>query len=226
MEHTGGIQSIVFSRDGRAVISVDHEGALQKWDVVTGASIGLPLRCKGTSDHDAVFYPDDSRIVSLASQTKAGVRYHVLDLHAGIIIGRLGRKVRTSSGRITFSPDGSQMLLKQGHTGEISYWDSESLQSIPPPFCDMQWNSMPAERLILDEQTGWFKFDVGNGQWRKLWWLPASYRVERDCYEFTLDGRFYGGGDNGQLLIVDWSRAWVTLKAELLRDGEGTSGAV
>jgi hypothetical protein len=179
---------------------------------------------------DLVFSSDGNRLISRTAPTFNVQEKEciVWDLAMGRLIGSPQSEafpVSTSlRGRITFSPDGSQIILKRTRIGDILYWEAESLQLIPPPFCDLQGNSMLIARILLDGQTGWFGFDCGNGQWRTLWWMRASYRNDEQGHNFTSDGLFYGAGDYGQLLVIDWSTILEKLKVDFPRIHEATSG--
>jgi WD40 repeat protein len=112
----------------------------------------------------------------------------------------------------SFSPDGTIMISKTEYKGEIRYWDLGSLQRITPPLTDASGNPMLTERIIFDRTSGWFRLDTVGGPGGKLWWVPMKYRT---AFVYTDDGRCFASGDDGQLLVIDWSKMLEKLRKDL-----------
>ncbi|MCA9248446.1 MAG: protein kinase [Planctomycetales bacterium] len=63
--HDGAVRKIVYSRDGRRVVTASDDGAARIWDAETGEPVGQPLRHGGIVNH-AVFSAD-GQLVATAS---------------------------------------------------------------------------------------------------------------------------------------------------------------
>jgi WD40 repeat protein/serine/threonine protein kinase len=61
--HTGGINGVAFSRDGRRVLSASTDRTIRTWDAVNGQPLAV-LRGHTDEIFDAAFHPDEPRIAS------------------------------------------------------------------------------------------------------------------------------------------------------------------
>ncbi len=110
---SGGFYSIAFSRDGRQIAAGGYDGSIKVWDVSTGRETRA---MGGTADGGSkvpifqlAFGPDNRTLVATGLgvsfwDVSTGQRVRSLDMPQGFAGG-------LDSGGLTFTPDGSQLLL-------------------------------------------------------------------------------------------------------------------
>jgi serine/threonine protein kinase/WD40 repeat protein len=125
-EVTNGVVSLVFTPDGRILISSDsfRGNTLRTWDVKTGAN-GQPFPILSRGDNYALAVSGDGSLIAHAG---FDARIHVRDLATRAwrfsLEGHSGN-VRS----LAFSPDGSR-LISGGTDGTVRIWDIPSRQPI------------------------------------------------------------------------------------------------
>ena len=62
--HSGAVDSVAFSPDGRRIVSGSYDGTVQVWDAATGQPVGAPLAGHTGSVVSVAFSPDGRRIAS------------------------------------------------------------------------------------------------------------------------------------------------------------------
>lgn len=121
--HPKNINAIVFSPDGRSLVSLSDDRTVKVWDVTSGRAMRTLQNEYGAAS--AAFSPD-GRVLAVAD----GQGYVVLwDVASG-------RKLRTGPDRhpqgitrIAFSPDG-QTVVSSGNDSTIILWDAVSLAQL------------------------------------------------------------------------------------------------
>jgi WD40 repeat protein/serine/threonine protein kinase/tetratricopeptide (TPR) repeat protein len=128
LRHAGAVQQVLFSPDGRLILTVTAGGpasrdTVQVWDAAGGVPVGEPLvHAQGV--FDVVFSPDGRRVAT--SGLDGGVR--LWDVATG-------RKVLAPVGhtaaifQLAFSPDGRR-LLTGSHDSTARLWDADTGQPI------------------------------------------------------------------------------------------------
>ncbi len=114
--HTGFVNSVAISRDGKRIVSGSADNTLKVWDAATGREIHTlkghtkPVLC-------VAFSPDDKRIVS-GSQDRT---LKIWDAHNGVAIYTLkGDTLEVTC--VAFSPDGKR-IVSGGKDNTIKLWD-------------------------------------------------------------------------------------------------------
>ncbi|KAI9770023.1 MAG: hypothetical protein M1840_003735 [Geoglossum simile] len=115
--HTGGVNDVVFSPDGKLVASTSNDGTIRVWDAATGAAVQT---LKGhTGWISTVVFSPDSKLVTSASSDET---VQVWDAATGAVIQTL--KGHTSSVRIiVFSPDG-KLVASASDDRTVRVWDA------------------------------------------------------------------------------------------------------
>jgi WD40 repeat protein len=129
--HKTGVTSLIYSSDGKQLISVCHAGELYRWDVATRKQVskivakGAPPRPSNASSTPAlVLSPDGKRLAGRfgkgASETDS--QLHVWDTANGEELSRYAGHSRAVS-KMAFQSDGS--FLSFSVTGEVILWNSK-----------------------------------------------------------------------------------------------------
>ena len=127
--HTGWVSSMVFSPDGKRIVSGNSDNTLKVWDAVTGQEV-LTLKRRNGGVSSVAFSPDGKRIVSGGSvfgtpgedsgkidvwDAATGQETLTLKLHTGEVSS------------LAFSPDGRRIVASGsvfGKPGELEVWDA------------------------------------------------------------------------------------------------------
>ena len=62
--HTGGVNSVVFSKDGQQIISGSDDHTIRVWNVTTGTMEGVPLTGHTDWVNSVAFSQDGQQIIS------------------------------------------------------------------------------------------------------------------------------------------------------------------
>ena len=121
--HTGAVNSVAFSPDGKWVLTGSSDGTAKLWDAKSGALIGTS-RVHTAAVNSVAFSPDGKRIITGSSDNTA----KMLDAETGMEI----RTFRSHTDRVTcvvFSPDGSK-ILSGSFDSRAKLWDAETGEQI------------------------------------------------------------------------------------------------
>lgn len=130
--HASGISSLVFSPDGKRLVSASAgpQGTLKIWDIAAGgeiASIPLP-----NAAEPRVVISADGRHVAVANGDPDKGEIHILDALSGKerlrLTGHMGM-----ANALAFSPDGERLVTTNGKLGrpsQITLWDVPTGQEV------------------------------------------------------------------------------------------------
>lgn len=125
--HMALIRSLVFTRDGRELISASDDKTIRVWDVETGRLVRTIRGEIGDGDPGkiyAVALSRDGRLLAAAGALGDGAPIRLYDFRAGTLIGLLkGHKEAVLS--LDFSPDGEH-LVSSGVDDTAIVWDLRS----------------------------------------------------------------------------------------------------
>ncbi|CAG7845863.1 Uncharacterized WD repeat-containing protein alr2800, partial [Serendipita indica DSM 11827] len=126
--HTGSVNAVAFSPDGRRVVSGSDDRTVRLWDVETGAQIGSPL--EGHTDYvrSVAFSPDGQRIVSGSDDRTV----RLWDVETGAQIGSPLEGHTHYVRSVAFSPDG-QRIVSGSDDRTVRLWDVETGAQIGSP---------------------------------------------------------------------------------------------
>jgi len=114
--HTDSINRVVYSRDGRLLLTASWDGSAKLWNTDSHdvlATFHLPPHCL-----DAAFSPDN-RVLAVSSEDNA-VLYDVASKSCLYTL----RGHQNTAARLAFSPDGS-LLATGSHDRTIRLWDTK-----------------------------------------------------------------------------------------------------
>jgi WD40 repeat protein len=123
--HTGSVNAVAFSPDGKTIASASADGTVRRWDPSTGKTIGQPLTGAGPI-YDLAFSTDGKMIASGGAD--GTVRRW--DPSTGKTIGQ----PLTGAGPIygvTFGPGGT--LASVGDDGAVRRWEGSTGKTIGQP---------------------------------------------------------------------------------------------
>ncbi|HVS38151.1 MAG TPA: protein kinase [Gemmataceae bacterium] len=114
LPHADMVQTVVFSPDGRTLLTASNDHAARLWDAVTGRPIGEPMRHEDIV-RAAIFSPDGRKVLT-ASQDKTAMLW---DAATGRSIGGPFRHAWWVSA-LAFSPDGeTAATASYDHTARL-----------------------------------------------------------------------------------------------------------
>ena len=129
--HEGAVLFVAFTPDGKHIITATYEGAIRKWDAVSGKNVlqierpinqqpgGLDVRCRA-----AALSPDGK---TLAVLTYASA----LSLY-NVATGKPFRHIKTGDDQmsgasaVAFVPGGKSVATSRSQGREVTYWDLAS----------------------------------------------------------------------------------------------------
>jgi len=125
--HTGLVQSVAFSPDGKTLASASEDGTLRLWDVETLEPIGQPLLEHTKNVFSVAFSPDGKMLASGSGDTTI----ILWDAETRQPIGQPLSGHTKDIFSVAFSPDGK--TLASGSDGSIILWDLETRPPIGQP---------------------------------------------------------------------------------------------
>ena len=194
--HTGSVQGVAFSPDGRLLASVGLDATVRLWDVATRQAVGDPLAGHSNAVNGVAFSPDGRllaytgfrqvRLWDVASRQPVG---DPLAGHANRVYG------------VAFSPDG-RLLASAGADRTVRLWDVASRQPVGDPLT----GHTDAVRGVAFSPDGSLLASAGSDGRIRLWDIAtrqvvgdplAGHSNAVNGVAFSPDGRLlaYTGGD-------------------------------
>jgi WD40 repeat protein len=129
-----GTDTLVFSPDGRYLLTADKDKKVQLWDAGTGQPRGEPRALAGKFV-EAVFGPDGRTFVT---KSRAGrgdglgdqVEVRLWETATGRALGQLGEGRAV---RVVYHPDGGKLLIASGPSDVARLWDARTGQPAGEP---------------------------------------------------------------------------------------------
>ena len=125
--HTGSVNSVSFSPDGKRIASVSHDCLVRLWDAATGDPIGYPLELHNHSANSVVFSPNGIRIASGSLNS-----IQIWDTETGNPMGEPLQGYSALPISLAFSPDGKMIVsgFEDFKSDSVWIWDVETKRPI------------------------------------------------------------------------------------------------
>ncbi|KIK71627.1 hypothetical protein GYMLUDRAFT_119968, partial [Collybiopsis luxurians FD-317 M1] len=120
-KHTGSVESVAFSPDGKRIVSGSRDNSVQIWDGETGEPLGQPLKGHTDDVNSVAFSPDGKRIVSGSFD----MLVQIWDAETQEPIGQPLEGHTGSVRSVAFSPDGKRIVSGSGDTS-LWIWNAET----------------------------------------------------------------------------------------------------
>jgi WD40 repeat protein len=140
LSHPGRVGAVVFSPDGRMIVTCCYDGRVRRWDAVTGQMIGTPLHHPGLADA-VVFSPDGKTFATFSNHAdtgRFGAEQVVRQWDAAT--GRPVGKPLVSGAdlwSVGYSPDGKVITTGSGMTTgdqcEARFWNATTGELVGAP---------------------------------------------------------------------------------------------
>jgi WD40 repeat protein len=215
--HSGPVNAVAFSPDGKLVASGFDDGTIKLWDVATGA---LRQTLEGHSGSvNAVAFSSDSKLVASSSHdrtvklwdTATGALQQTLEGHSGWV------------NAVAFSSDG-KLVASGSHDHTIKLWDASTgaLQQTLEVDAVIRTLSFSKSGPYLETDRGLLRFETTcfsippsqsepisdifvKERWvardmENLLWLPPAYRATCSAFQ---DSIVVLGHASGQITILE-----------------------
>lgn len=225
LRHPGGVDSVVFSRDGRAVIAATSLASPDRgtrtigvWEVASGRllrwldSIPYGSGCLALSP--------DGKTLAAVSGGRSSI--WVFDLEAGKVIRRIEWEGKGNLLAVGFSPDG-KTLASIGYESVIQIWDARTgrrLRHFGHPDGGVNLVYSPDGRKVVSGgDNGIRTWDVTTG--KEVWQLPSPFGDFPAPLACSPDGQVLAVGcQDGSVKLV------ALASGKFLRQSRGHRGAV
>jgi WD40 repeat protein/serine/threonine protein kinase len=121
------VNDLVFSADGKTVLTGSDDGHAQRWSVASGQPLGIPL-VKGSGIGILGFSSDGTTVVTLSADgtTRAWLA------STGKPLGPLV-KLQARDLAVKLSPDAKTLVTRDIQTGTLRLWSMETGEAVGPP---------------------------------------------------------------------------------------------
>ena len=126
--HGDLIFSVLFSPDGKTLVSGSRDNTVRLWDVKTGESIGKPLTGHEDAVYSASFSPDGKTLVTGSSDGTV----RLWNAATGEPIGKPLKDQEGEIFSVSFSPDG-KTLVSGNSDNTVRLWDATTGEPISEP---------------------------------------------------------------------------------------------
>ena len=126
--HTGQVNCISYSLNGKQIISGSYDSTIRIWDAETGAVIGEPLHGHAGPVWSVAYSPDGRHIIS-GSDDKT---IRIWDAGTGAAIGNPLEGHTSSVLSVAHSPD-VRHIISGSHDQTIRMWDAETGAAVGNP---------------------------------------------------------------------------------------------
>ncbi|MFE6923369.1 toll/interleukin-1 receptor domain-containing protein [Nocardia sp. NPDC057663] len=141
------VHRMVFSPDGKWIVSGSHDKTIRLWDADTGQPIGEPISGHQDAVWGLAFSPDGRYIVSgSGSSYTIDTTVRLWDATTGMAIGQPMAGHRGTVDSLAFSPDGRH-IVSDGGEGTVRLWPApaawkdELCAKIPENMSRSQWDA-------------------------------------------------------------------------------------
>jgi WD40 repeat protein len=132
--HNSSVNSVIFSQDGKSILTASMDGTARLWDISSGKLIHT-LKGHDSSVNSAVFSPDGKSILTASTDKTArtwnidsGKLLHTLEGHSDYVSSAVfssnGKRILTASfdqtARIWDASSGILLFTLEGHTNRIT----------------------------------------------------------------------------------------------------------
>jgi WD40 repeat protein len=221
--HTGEVQAVAVSPDGRRVVTGSNDQTARVWDAVVGREL-ITLTGHRAGINSVAFAPDGLRIVTGSADQTARIWDAATGKELLLLKGHVG-EVRA----VVFSPNGLQILTGSGdRTARI--WDAgngRELRLLEGHSRGINSAAFSADgtRIVTGSTDQTAKvWDSATGT--NLFSLPGD-GAEVTCVAFSPDGqRIVLGGEDGAVRMFEAAtrKELATLKAPTPKTGNGKPG--
>jgi tetratricopeptide (TPR) repeat protein len=198
LKHGGEVLALVFSPDGKTLLTGCSDGAGRLWDVATG-ELRLALKHQGAVVA-AAFSPDGQTFVTGSWDGAARVWKTATGELACPPLAHQGKVLA-----VAFSPDGHTVLTgSEDWTARL--WDATTGQPIGPPL-----RHQDQVRSVAFRSDGRAAVTAGDDRAGRLWPVPAAAEGPaeriRDWVEARTGTRRLGDGSVQLLAVAEWEAA-------------------
>jgi WD40 repeat protein len=124
--HTNNVRTVLFSKDGKELISVSVDGTIRFWNAQSGESLRVlrPLYLPGGSIGGAALSPDGKTLAVARGGTKSTEQFvFLIDAASGRIRRVFPAEHTTLIHRLRFSPDGTALASGAFSDGVARLWN-------------------------------------------------------------------------------------------------------
>jgi len=161
------MEDVVFSVDGKRLLSLNADGSARLWDTHVGTAVGEPMRGHDDRVIAAAFSATGERIVTAGAD---GI-IRLWDGSAGRGLGFPWRGHTGPVRRVAFTPDGSR-VLSGGEDGSVRLWDVASGLQLGEPWRDSDANT-PVSTLGV-RSDGLIAASADTDGTLRLWRMPRA----------------------------------------------------